>query len=206
MNGTSLRSSPVFIAIVCIGPMTFFYTSGFFIENLIRSLIAFLIVPLAILFANTRHFWFLHSLRWMVYFSHKLLLSIIIFTVGVLLSYELLNLMPTSIGFIIHAFILTISSMIYWAPLLVNCPFRKPREYADKVAYFTVTCSLFFIYHQGTFLYYDSSPTLGFMIAGLTVMLITLLYLFIAWYQSEEQIDRPTVEGHIRSIPTEKNS
>ncbi|GGF20372.1 hypothetical protein GCM10010954_18920 [Halobacillus andaensis] len=96
--------------------------------------------------------------------------------------------------------------MIYWAPLLVKCPFRKPREYSDKVAYFSVTCSLFFIYHQGAFLYYDSTPTLSFMIAGLTVMLITLLYLFIAWYQSEEQIDRPTVEGYIRSIPTEKKS
>ncbi|WP_431802779.1 hypothetical protein [Halobacillus andaensis] len=74
------------------------------------------------------------------------------------------------------------------------------------MAYFSITSAVFFIYHQGAFLYYDATPTLGFMIAGLTAMLITLLYLFIIWHQSEKHIDRPTVEGYIRSIPGRKNS
>ncbi|MCP3027376.1 hypothetical protein [Halobacillus sp. A5] len=206
MSRSFLRSPPVIIAAAAAGILAFFFTNGFFIENLTRSLIIFILAPSAIIFANTRRLWFLHSFRWLLYFSRHLLLSLTIFILGGLLSYELLHLVPSPVGFVLHLIILPVSSLIYWAPLLVKCAFHKPREYSDKMAYFSITSALFFIYHQAAFLYYDGAPTLGFMIAGLTVMLITLLYLFIAWHQSEKQIDRPTVEGYVRSVPKQRNS
>ncbi|MFC7319551.1 hypothetical protein ACFQMN_01460 [Halobacillus campisalis] len=204
MHTHPLRNSLLAAAFLFFNSLPFFFMNGIVVENISRSAIAFVFIPLWIIFANKHSLWFHKSLRWVVTMSHKLAASIAVFTIGVLLSYEALNLIPSRAGFIFHLIILSLSSLIYWAPLLLRCTFYKERAFSDRAVYFAITTALFFIYHQAAFLYYKSSPTFAFMAAGLTVMIFTLLHLCIKWHQSEKTIDRSTVEGYIR--PLEKKS
>ncbi|UOR11025.1 hypothetical protein [Halobacillus amylolyticus] len=116
------------------------------------------------------------------------------------MSYEVLHTISNEWGIVLHLMILGFSSIIYWGPLILKCPFQKSRAYLDKLAYFTGTTLLFFIYHQVSFVYYESTPTLGFMIAGLITMLLTLVYLIHQWVQAEKKIDNTSAEGYVRPI------
>ncbi|UOQ95283.1 hypothetical protein MUO14_10340 [Halobacillus shinanisalinarum] len=170
------------------------------IENTTRSLIAFIVAPLLILYANQHHLWFRSSFRFFVKRSNRLLSSMALFGGGVLVSYEVLHMIPNAWGIVFHLIILGFSSIIYWCPLILKCSFQKSRAYLDKLAYFTGTTLLFFIYHQVSFAYYESTPTLGFMIAGLITMLLTLIYTIHQWVQAEKKIDHTSAEGYIRPL------
>ncbi|WP_079528732.1 hypothetical protein [Halobacillus hunanensis] len=168
--------------------------------NTSRSLLAFLFAPLGILYANKHNLWFRSSLRIFLKGSHRLLISMAVFFLGVLLSYEVLLMLPNNLGVALHIIILGICSIIYWGPLLINCSFHKPIAYSSKFAYFTGTTLLFFTYHQLSFVYYPSAPTLGFMWSGLATMLITLMVLFHQWFRADKKTDRRRVEGYVRRI------
>ncbi|WP_163527631.1 hypothetical protein [Halobacillus ihumii] len=168
--------------------------------NTSRSLLAFLFAPLGILYANQHNLWFRSSLRIFLKGSHRLLISMTVFFLGVLLSYEVLLTLPDNLGVALHIIILGICSIIYWGPLLIDCSFHKPITYSSKFAYFTGTTLLFFTYHQLSFVYYHSAPTLGFMWSGLATMLITLMVLFHQWFRADKKTDRRRVEGYVRPL------
>ncbi|MCA1012766.1 hypothetical protein [Halobacillus halophilus] len=174
--------------------------------NLARSFIAFGASPLFILYANQNHLWFRKSFRWLVSSSHLLLSSAFIFFFGVLVSFEAFSIIPGGYGFFLHLFLLAVSSVIYWAPLLLSCPFHKSNSFMSRFAYFTLTTLVFFIYHEVAFYYYGSRPSAGFMNAGLAAMLITLFYIITQWANVESHTDRPTVKGYVHSLTEEKNS
>ena len=171
-------------------------------ETVMRSAIAFFIAPLLILHANYRHLWFRKSYRWMVHLSQLIVPSAALFFIGTLVSYEV-SLM-VRYGFFAHLLFLSICSLIYWAPLLLQCSFTKPKSHMNRFAYFTLTSILFFIYHQMTFYFYQAKPTLGFMISGLVAMLLTLLYMMVAWSKSESHTDRISVKGYVQPIKENK--
>ena len=174
--------------------------------NLTRSLIAFGAAPLFILYANQNHLWFRKSFRWLVSSSHLLLSSAFVFFFGVVVSFEVLSMIPSGYGFFLHLFLLAVSSVIYWAPLLLSCPFHKSKPFMSRFAYFTLTTLLFFIYHEVAFYYYGSRPSAGFMNTGLAAMLITLFYIITQWSNVESHTDRPTVKGYVHSLTEEKKS
>ncbi|WP_173918383.1 hypothetical protein [Halobacillus sp. Marseille-Q1614] len=196
-----LRTSPMLL----LSLFVLLTVLPFLEANIARGLLAFLITPLLIVYGNKHHLWFRQSLRWMVRLSHKLVLCLGIFFIGVLVSYELLQLLHPSIGYALHLILLSVSTIIYWAPLLLSCPFDKPRPFADRAAYYSLATALFILYHHGTFVYYDGMPTLPFMFMGMTVMMGAFLYLFIQWFRSEQHVDRPTVKGYVVSLQNKNN-
>ncbi|RWZ58795.1 hypothetical protein EQV77_07490 [Halobacillus fulvus] len=168
------------------------------VENIMRSVILFLFAPIWIMLANDRHLWFRRKYRWIVTTSLSPLRSLFIFFTGCLVSYEVSLMLP--FGFWIHLFILSFASIVYWAPLLIECPFSKQTTFMSRFAYFAATAVLFFLYHQISFLYYEATPTLGFMVTGLITMSFTLLTIIQQWSDSEKQVDRLTAKGHVHSM------
>ncbi|MFQ3545327.1 hypothetical protein Q7A53_14685 [Halobacillus rhizosphaerae] len=168
--------------------------------NFSRSLITFIVVPGWILYANRTHLWFRRTLRWIVNGSQRLIVSAALFFIGVVISYEVTLMLAHPFGFIIHLGILTVCSIVYWAPLLLNCPFQKQRPYMQRLGYLALTSIAFFVYHIISFQYYQAEPTQGFLISGLVVMLFTLLKLINEWANAEKENDRITVEGYVRPI------
>ncbi|WP_082232453.1 hypothetical protein [Halobacillus massiliensis] len=192
----ALRSYPLlFVALIILLAVIPFFEAQY-----VRALIAFLLAPLLIIYGNNQHLWFRKSFRWVVRLSHRLVLSLLIFFIGMLVSYELSSLVHPLLGYGLHLLLLSVSAVVYWAPLLVACPFDKPRPFADRAAYYSLATALFILYHQGTFVYYEGMPTLPFMVIGMTVMMGAFLYLFIQWFHSEKHIDRPTVKGYVVSL------
>ncbi|MGP4076252.1 hypothetical protein [Halobacillus sp. K22] len=174
--------------------------------NLTRSFVAFGAAPLFILYANQNHLWFRKSFRWLVSSSHHLLFSTFIFFFGAVVSFEVLSMIPGGYDFLLHLFLLAVSSIVYWAPLLLSCSFHKPIPFISRFGYFTLTTLLFFIYHEVAFYYYGSRPSAGFMNTGLAAMLITLFYIITQWSKVESHTDRPTVKGYVHSLSEEKKS
>ncbi|UOQ45156.1 hypothetical protein MUN89_04155 [Halobacillus salinarum] len=174
------------------------------LENLSRSLIVFAAVPLWILYANQHQLWFRNKLRWMIRASNRLLINAAVFFVGVLASYEVFLMLPYSLGVVFHLTTLTICSFFYWLPLLLHCTFSRRRPHMQRLGYFALTSMLFFVYHMVSFQYYDGTPTQGFLVSGLFVMLLTLIYLFQDWSVTEKEDDRTTVEGYVRPVSKER--
>ncbi len=191
---------PVFFSLVLAGIMLITIKNEHTLMNFSRSLITFIAVPGWILYANRTHLWFRKNLRWVVHGSQRLIVSAALFFIGVVISYEVTLMLPHPLGFIIHLGILTVCSVVYWSPLLLNCPFQKQRPYMQRLGYFALTAMAFFVYHIISFQYYQAEPTQGFFISGLVVMLITLLKLINEWSNAEKENDRITVEGYVRPI------
>ncbi|MFD2923604.1 hypothetical protein [Halobacillus naozhouensis] len=190
----------LFAVLFVVGILTINSLFVYPLVNTSRSLMAFLIAPLCILYANQHNLWFRSSLRIFLKGSHRLVTSMSVFFVGVLLSYEVLRMLPNDLGTPLHLIILGICSIIYWGPLLIDCSFHKPMAYSSKFAYFTGTTLLFFTYHQLTFVNYHSAPTLGFMWSGLATMLTTLMVLIHQWFRAEKKTDRKRMEGYLRPL------
>ncbi|MGI8313586.1 hypothetical protein [Halobacillus mangrovi] len=114
-------------------------------------------------------------------------------------------MMPKAVGYPIHLMLLTISSIVYWGPLILRCKFLKPLSFIHKFGYFTLTTILFFTYHELTYYFYASRPTSGYMYSGMIFMLVTLWLIVFQWSQSEKETDRMTVKGYVHSLTNEKN-
>ncbi|MCA0971224.1 hypothetical protein LCM20_11520 [Halobacillus litoralis] len=167
-------------------------------DMFIRSLITFVAAPSFLVYANQKRLWFRKSFRWLIKCSQSPPISGSFFMAGALISYDGLTTIPY--GFFLHLIPLTIASVLYWSPFLVNCSFSKPISYMHQFAYFTITSIVFFTYHQMTFYFYEAQPTFGYMVIGTAVMIVTLLSLIMNWAKDESHIDRMTVKGLVQPI------
>ncbi|WLR48746.1 hypothetical protein LC065_06070 [Halobacillus litoralis] len=164
----------------------------------VRSIICFGLAPALILYANFKQLWFRSSLRWVIKVSRRPVLSSTIFVVGALASFDLAFHLPLS-G-IVHLLLLGFGSIIYWAPLLLQCSFIQLQNYMRRFLYLLLTSLLFVLYHEASFYFSGREQSEGFLYTGVMIMLIQLFSLIMEWADAEKDTDPLNVKGYFKSV------
>ncbi|WP_394219277.1 hypothetical protein [Halobacillus trueperi] len=164
----------------------------------VRSIICFGLAPACILYANHKQLWFRSSLRWVIRLSRRPILSSFIFIISVLASIDLISHLPLSK--FVHLFLIGFGSLIYWAPLLLQCSFIQLQNYMRRFLYLVLTSLLFVLYHEASFYFSERADAEAFLYTGVMIMIIQLFSLIMEWADAEKGTDPINVKGYFKSV------